>query len=38
VEVLNNLFLTTGVQFKKLISSKQPDGFPIYTSRVSIRF
>jgi hypothetical protein len=27
VEVLNNLFLTTGVQFKKLISSKQPDGF-----------
>ena len=27
LEVLNNLFLTTGVQFKKLISSKQPDGF-----------
>lgn len=27
VEVLSNLFLTAGVQFKKLLGSNQPDGF-----------
>ena len=27
VEVLSNLFLTTGVQFKKLLNSQQPEGF-----------
>ncbi len=27
VEVMKNLFLTTSIQFKKLISSKQPDNF-----------
>lgn len=27
VEILNNLYLTTAIQFKKLINSKQPEGF-----------